>query len=69
MRVKYLDNIETYQLTSLYTRLFNKAVSEAKEEIRKNGLPIVFNLNGKIYYELPNGEITTESPFDKGLSE
>jgi hypothetical protein len=68
MEVKKLENLALYQTASLYTNLFNKAVSEAKEEIRKNGLPIVFNLNGKIYYELPNGEITTESPFEKILS-
>lgn len=63
MIVKELKNIETYQRFSLYTNLFNKAIEKAKEEIRAKGLPIVFNHNGKIYYELPNGEITTKSPF------
>lgn len=65
MIVKELKNLETYQRFSLYTNLFNKAIEKAKEEIRAKGLPIVFNHNGKIYYELPNGEITTKSPFEK----
>jgi hypothetical protein len=65
MIVKELKNLETYRRFSLYTNLFNKAIEKAKEEIRAKGLPIVFNHNGKIYYELPNGEITTQSPFEK----
>jgi len=56
--------LQTYQIASLYTNLFNKAIEKAKEEIRAKGLPIVFNHNGKIYYELPDGEITMQSPFE-----
>jgi hypothetical protein len=29
---------------------------------RKNGLPNDFVVNGKRFYELPNGEIVTENP-------
>ncbi|MBC8111840.1 MAG: hypothetical protein H7Y04_12335 [Verrucomicrobia bacterium] len=57
-----IDDLETYQMAALYVNLFGKAVKEAQDEIRKRGLPIVFSKNGKIYYELPNGEITTENP-------
>jgi len=50
------------QKAAWYGRLFNQAVKEAQEENRKKGLPNVFSRNGQIYYELPNGEITTENP-------
>ncbi len=62
MRVKKLDNLSAYQTASYYINLFSKAVQEAKEINRKNGLPNDFFINGKQFYELPNGEITTENP-------
>jgi hypothetical protein len=62
MRVEKLDNIEIYQTASLFMQLFSKAVKDAKEINRKNGLPNNFVINGKTFYELPNGEITTENP-------
>jgi hypothetical protein len=64
MRVKYLDSLSAYQTASYYINLFSKAVQEAKEINRKNGLPNDFVINGKRFYELPNGEITTENPLD-----
>ncbi len=42
----------------------DKAVKEAKEINRKNGLPNDFVINGKTFYELPNGDITTENPLE-----
>jgi hypothetical protein len=41
----------------------NRAVKRAQEENRKLGIPNVYSKNGKLYFELPNGEITTEDPF------
>lgn len=49
--------VEVYETAALWSRLFNKAVAEAQEINRKNGLPNVFSRNGYIYHELPNGEI------------
>jgi hypothetical protein len=65
MRVQKLDNLSIYQTASYYTNLFCKAVKEAKEINRQNGLPNDFVINGKRFYELPNGEITTENPLKK----
>ena len=62
MRVQKLDSLSTYQTTSYFTNLFSKAVKEAKEINRQNGLPNDFVVNGKRFYELPNGEITRENP-------
>ena len=40
----------------------NKAVREAQNRLRAKGLPIVFSRNGRIFYELPDGQITEEKP-------
>ncbi len=62
MRVEKLDSLKAYQNASYFTNIFSKAVEEAKEINRKNGLPNDFVVNGKRFYELPNGEIVTENP-------
>ncbi len=62
MRVQKLENLPAYQTASHYINLFSKAVQEAKEINRKNGLLNDFVINGKRFYELPNGEIVTENP-------
>ncbi len=40
----------------------NEAVRKAKEENRKHGLPEVFVKAGKLYYLMPNGEVTDVRP-------
>jgi hypothetical protein len=65
MRVKKLNNLTAYQNASYFTNLFSQAVQEAKEINRKNGLPNDFVINGKRFYELPDGEIVTENPLKK----
>jgi hypothetical protein len=55
--------LETYQMAARMTKIMYTAVKKALDTNRALGIPIVFSRNGKIYYELPNGEITTESPF------
>ena len=70
MRVQKLDNLAAYQTASYFTNLFCKAVEEAKEINRKNGLPNDFVVNGNRFYELPSGEIVTENPLaDKRTKE
>jgi hypothetical protein len=48
-----------------YVRIGNRGVQEAIAESKMLGLPIVFSKEGIIYYEMPNGTITTKSPFKK----
>ncbi len=43
-------------------RIANQAVRKAKEENKKFGIPDTFWKNGKVYYVLTNGEITTVPP-------
>jgi hypothetical protein len=44
-------------------RLGNKAVKKAQENNRKKGIPNVYCINGKIVFELPNGELSTQYSF------
>ena len=61
--VDYIDDLELYQLGSLAVKLGNRAVHEAQEKNRKLGIPNVYGRNGKVYFELPDGTITTKSPW------
>ncbi len=45
-------------------RIGNIAVQRAQEENRRLGIPNAYSRNGKLYFELPNGEITEENPFE-----
>ena len=40
----------------------NRTVKIAQEENRKKGIPNVYDINGYLYYELPNGKLTKEDP-------
>ena len=44
-------------------KIGNRAVKKAQENNLKNGIPNVYCINGKIIYELPNGEIRTQYNF------
>lgn len=46
-------------------RIGNRAVRRAQEESRKKGVPNVYSLNGILYYELPNGELSRTDPYKK----
>ncbi len=62
MEVEKFDDLALYQFASEVIRFGNHAVKKACEENYRLGLPNIFTRNGNIYYELPNGNITTESP-------
>ncbi|MFA4844658.1 MAG: hypothetical protein WC632_06920 [Candidatus Margulisiibacteriota bacterium] len=44
-------------------RIGNRAVKIAQDKNRKKGIANVYVKHEKIYFELPNGKITTVSPF------
>ena len=44
-------------------RIGNRAVHQAQEENRRLGIPNVYSINGILYYELPNGELSREDPY------
>ncbi len=43
----------------------NNAVREAQKKSLKNGVANVYSKNGIIYFQLPDGTITMENPFEK----
>ena len=65
MEVDKFDDDSIYQRAWEIQRIGNDAVNRVLKENKKLGIPIVFSRNGVIYYELANGEITTQSPFEK----
>ncbi len=62
MNKNQLKDLKLYQKASLYNRLFNRAVKDAQEDNRRKRISNVYSFNGKTFYELPDGEITTENP-------
>jgi hypothetical protein len=44
-------------------RIGNAAVHAAQEENRRLGIPNVYSINGILYYEMPNGELSREDPY------
>ncbi len=55
-------NLENYKQVRELLRIGNRAAKRAQEENRKKGIPNVYDFNGHLYYELPNGELTKEDP-------
>lgn len=47
---------------ALIAKIGKKAVNAVKTENRKKGIPIVFSEDGTVFYELPDGTVTTISP-------
>ena len=58
-------SLDTYKQALELLRIGNRAVKRAQMENRKKGIPNVYSHNGKLYYELPNGELTKEDPSEK----
>lgn len=44
----------------------NKAIKEAQRKSLENGIPNVYSKNGVMYFQLPDGTITMDNPFEKG---
>jgi hypothetical protein len=53
-----------FEFIAKMSQIVNRAIKKAVEENRRLGLPNVFVKNGRIYFELPNGTITTTNPLN-----
>lgn len=42
--------------------IVNRAVYEAQQENRRLGIPNVYEINGTIIWQMPDGRITTTNP-------
>lgn len=57
--------LEDYLRLDELIRIGRRGVQQAQEESRRLGVPNVYSINGILYYELPNGELSREDPYDK----
>ncbi len=46
-------------------KIANNAVREAQRKSLENGVANVYSKNGVVYFQLPDGTITMENPFEK----
>ncbi|MBW3600803.1 MAG: hypothetical protein KY475_26495 [Planctomycetes bacterium] len=56
-------SLKTYEWADEMVRIGNRAVRRAQEESRRLGVPNVYSINGILYYELPNGELSRTDPY------
>ena len=57
-------SLEAYHEAAEFQRIGNRAVRKAQEESRRKGIPNIYSHNGTLYYELPDGCLTTVDPFE-----
>jgi len=50
------------QKAAQIAKIGKKAVDAVKTENREKGIPIVFSEDGTVFYELPDGTVTSRSP-------
>ncbi|HLA83396.1 MAG TPA: hypothetical protein VJL29_01265 [Thermoguttaceae bacterium] len=60
---KPLFDAETYARIDEWLRIGRAGVAKAQEESRRLGVPNVYSINGRLYYELPNGELSLTDPY------
>lgn len=60
--VEKIPNDEFYLELRRVLRIANQAASKAKAENKKFGIPRIFSRKGILYYELADGQITTQPP-------
>ena len=44
-------------------RIGSSAISKAQDESRRKGVPNVYSIRGRLYYETPTGELSTSDPY------
>lgn len=54
---------ETYARIDELIRLGSIAVAQAQDESRRLGVPNVYSINGRIYYETPTGDLSATDPY------
>ena len=54
---------ETYATVDEIVRVGNRAVADAQDESRRLGVPNVYSINGRLYYETSTGELSTTDPY------
>lgn len=62
MSKKPIFTAEQYAAMDELLRLARIAVHEAQEESRRLGVPNVYSINGRLYYETATGELSLQDP-------
>ncbi len=57
-----LQDLATFQKADELMRVFRSAVRKAQAESRRLGVANVYSFDGRLVYELPNGEYSRERP-------
>jgi hypothetical protein len=57
---------ETYATVDEIIRIANRAVARAQDDSRRLGVPNVYSINGRLYYETSAGCLSTVDPFSDG---
>lgn len=57
---------ETYAAIDEIVRVGNRAVAKAQDDSRRLGVPNVYSINGRLYYETSTGELSATDPFTDG---
>ena len=65
MKEKVKLKSETYEKALEFQRIGNRAAREAQAENHRLGLPNIYSRNGKIIYEMPDGEIIVKEKSQK----
>ena len=65
MKISKLKNLEFYKRALELISIGNRGVNAAILENEKKGLPNVFGIKNRVYYRMPDGTITSKSPFKK----
>jgi len=63
MEVKGFEDSDLYKFSAEIERIGNMALRMVREENKRRGIPLVYSVDNKIYYELADGTITKTSPF------
>jgi hypothetical protein len=60
-----IKNLKLYREMKELTVIANRGVKMALADKARKKIPVVFSVMNKIYYRMPDGTITTKSPFKK----
>ena len=65
MKFQKFRNKNIYKEALLFAAIGNRGVLMALKESQRKGIPVVYGILDKIFYRMPDGTITTKSPFRK----
>lgn len=57
---------DAYAAIDEIVRVGNRGVAKAQSTNRQLGVPNVYSINGRLYYETTTGELSTTDPFASG---